>query len=62
MTRFLFTLSQAVDTILATPALQPLTPLRSDRFLDVPEPRKTVLEEAVSQARAVRILVKDPAS
>ena len=49
----------AVDTILAAPPLQPLTALRSDRFLEVPEPRKTVLEEAIAQARAVRILVKD---
>jgi hypothetical protein len=51
----------AVDTILTSPALQPLIALRSDRFLDVPEPRKTVLEDAITQARAVRILVKDPA-
>src|SRR5690349_21377087 len=50
----------AVDTILASPPLQPLAGLRSDRFLEVPEPRKTVLEEAIAQARAIRILVKDP--
>jgi len=40
--------------------LQPLVALRSERFLDVPEPRRTVLEEAISQARAIRILVRDP--
>lgn len=51
----------AVDTILTSPPLQPLVALRSDRFLDVPEPRRTVLEDAIAQARAVRILVKDPA-
>jgi peptide subunit release factor 1 (eRF1) len=49
----------AVDTILAAPPLQPLLALRSDRFLDVPEPRKTVLEEAIAQARAIRILIRD---
>lgn len=51
----------AVDTILTAPTLQPLLVLRGDRFLEVPEPRRTVLEEAVAQARAVRILIKDPA-
>jgi hypothetical protein len=51
----------AVDTILATPNLQPLGILRSDRFLEVPEPRRTVLEDAIAQARAIRILVRDPA-
>ena len=50
----------AVEAILAAPPLQPLVPLRSERFLDVPEPRRTVLEEAISQARAIRILVRDP--
>jgi hypothetical protein len=49
----------AVETILASPPLRPLAPLRSDRFLDVPEPRRTVLEEAIAQARAIRILVRD---
>jgi hypothetical protein len=49
----------AVDTILATPQLRPLVPLRSDRFLEVPEPRRTVLEEAITQARALRILIRD---
>ena len=49
----------AVDAILAASALQPLVALRSDRFLDVPEPRRTVLEDAVARARAVRILVRD---
>ncbi|MEV4639464.1 acVLRF1 family peptidyl-tRNA hydrolase [Actinoplanes sp. NPDC049548] len=50
----------AVDTVLAAPQLAALAALRHDRFLDVPEPRRTVLEEAVDQARAVRILVRDP--
>ncbi|MFI7543333.1 acVLRF1 family peptidyl-tRNA hydrolase [Actinoplanes sp. NPDC049599] len=51
----------AVDTILASPQLRPLLELRSDRFLAVAEPRRTVLEEAIAQARAIRILVRDPA-
>ncbi|MFI5492173.1 acVLRF1 family peptidyl-tRNA hydrolase [Actinoplanes sp. NPDC051859] len=50
----------AVDTILAAAPLAALLPLRHDRFLDVPEPRRTVLEEAVAAARAIRILVRDP--
>jgi hypothetical protein len=49
----------AVDAILATPALKPIAALRSDRFLDVPEPRRSVLEDAIAAARAVRILVRD---
>jgi hypothetical protein len=50
----------AVETILAAPNLQPLAALRSERFLDVPEPRRTVLEEAAAQARTIQILVRDP--
>jgi hypothetical protein len=51
----------AVDAILESPPLAPLRKLRAERFLDVPEPRKVVLEAAVGQARAVSILVRDPA-
>ncbi|MBB4765326.1 acVLRF1 family peptidyl-tRNA hydrolase [Amorphoplanes digitatis] len=50
----------AVESILAAPNLRPLAALRAERFLDVPEPRRTVLEEAAAQARTVRILVRDP--
>jgi hypothetical protein len=50
----------AVDAILAAPALAPLTALRADRLLDVPEPRHAVLVTAVAQARAVRVLVREP--
>jgi Actinobacteria/chloroflexi VLRF1 release factor len=50
----------AVDAILAAPALAPLAALRADRLLDVPEPRHAVLVTAVAQARAVRVLVRDP--
>lgn len=51
---------RVVDAILADPRLAPVVALRSDRFLDVPEPRLAVLERAVSAARAVRIRVLDP--
>jgi hypothetical protein len=50
----------AVDAILATPALAPLAALRADRLLEVPEPRHAVLVAAVAQARAVRVLVREP--
>ncbi|GAB1646155.1 acVLRF1 family peptidyl-tRNA hydrolase [Krasilnikovia sp. MM14-A1259] len=50
----------AVDAVLSAPALAPLAGLRADRFLDVPEPRRTVLVGAIAAARAVRILVRDP--
>ncbi|GAA2586037.1 acVLRF1 family peptidyl-tRNA hydrolase [Winogradskya consettensis] len=50
----------AVDAVLAVPQLAALKPLRHDRFLDVPEPRKTVLEDAIAQARAILVLVREP--
>ena len=52
---------QAVDAILADRRLAPVAALRADRLLEVAEPRLAVLEDAVRQARAVRILVRDPA-
>lgn len=52
---------RTVDTILADRRLAPLAPMRADRLLDVPEPRHAVLLAAVRAARAVRILVRDPA-
>jgi hypothetical protein len=51
---------RAVDQILADRRLAPLTRLRAERLLDVPEPRHAVLVDAVRAARAVRILVRDP--
>jgi hypothetical protein len=51
---------RTVDSILADRRLRPLAALRADRLLEVPEPRHAVLVEAVSAARAVRILVRDP--
>jgi hypothetical protein len=50
----------ALDAILGTPQLAPLTALRAERVLEVPEPRHAVLIAAIAQARAVRILVREP--
>jgi Actinobacteria/chloroflexi VLRF1 release factor len=51
---------RAVDAVLADPRLAPVAALRSERFLDVPEPRLAVLTEAVKAARSVRIRVRNP--
>ncbi|GID31867.1 acVLRF1 family peptidyl-tRNA hydrolase [Paractinoplanes brasiliensis] len=51
----------AVEAILSAPSLAPLAAIRADRFLDVPEPRHAVLVSAVAGARAVSVLVKEPA-
>lgn len=47
----------AVDAVLADPRLAPLAALRHERFLDVPEPRHAVLENAVTSARALRVRI-----
>lgn len=46
---------RTVDTILADRRLAPLAALRSDRHLQVPDPRHAVLVEAARAARAVAI-------
>ncbi|MBM7078202.1 acVLRF1 family peptidyl-tRNA hydrolase [Micromonospora humida] len=51
---------RAVDTVLADRRLAPLAGLRAERLLDVPEPRHAVLVGAITAARAVHILVRDP--
>jgi hypothetical protein len=51
---------RTVDLILADGRLAPLARLRAERLLDVPEPRRAVLVDAVRAARTVRILVRDP--
>ena len=53
---------RTVDGVLADPRLAPVAAIRAERFLDVPEPRRTVLEQAVAQARAIRIRVVDLAA
>lgn len=52
---------RAVDTVLADRRLAPVAALRAPRLLDVPEPRRTVLVDAAAAARAVRILIREPA-
>jgi hypothetical protein len=52
---------RAVDGVLADRRLGPLAALRAERLLDVPEPRHAVLVEAVAAARAVHILIREPA-
>jgi hypothetical protein len=46
---------QHVDAILADPRLAKLLPLRAERFLAVPDPKRAVLEAALLSARAVKI-------
>ncbi|MDG4826813.1 acVLRF1 family peptidyl-tRNA hydrolase [Asanoa sp. WMMD1127] len=53
---------RTVDAVLTDPRLAPLLPLRAERLLDVPDPRHAVLVDAVTTARAVSILVRDPQS
>ncbi|MGH3736703.1 MAG: acVLRF1 family peptidyl-tRNA hydrolase [Micromonosporaceae bacterium] len=50
---------KAVDTVLADRRLAPVSARIGGWFLDVPEPRHTVLVEAVAQARAVHIRLTD---
>jgi len=51
---------RTVEGVLADPRLAPVAAARAERFLDVPEPRRAVLELAVAQARAIRVRVVDP--
>ena len=51
---------RTVETILGDPRLAVLATLRAERFLDVGEPRLATLEQAVTRARAVLILIRDP--
>lgn len=51
---------RSVDTVLADPRLAALNPLRASRHLDVPDPRRAVLDAAPAQFRAIRVEVTDP--
>jgi hypothetical protein len=44
-----------VDAVLSDPRLAPLRPLVAERFLNVPNPKRAVLEDAIRTARSVRI-------
>lgn len=51
---------RAVDAVLADPRLGPLGPLLVERLLEVPDPRRRVLEDAPRLFRGVRIRVIEP--
>ena len=51
---------RSVDTVLADARLAPLRPLVVPPLLDVPDPRKAVLDSAPARFRAVRIALVDP--
>lgn len=49
----------ALDTLRADVRLEEVFAMAEPRILDVPEPRRAVLEEAARRARAVEIVVRD---
>src|SRR6266511_3002884 len=49
-----------VEAVLSDARLASLAPLRSARFLDVPDPKLNVLQAAVRGARTVRIRLEQP--
>jgi hypothetical protein len=51
---------RALEGVLADPRLAPLRPLLSPRVLDVPDPRRRVLEDTPRLFRAVAIRVVEP--
>lgn len=52
----------ALDTVLADRRLEPLVPLIAQWHLDVPEPRRAVLDDMPRRFRAVRIDLTEPAT
>lgn len=50
----------AVDAVLADHRLGHLTAVRTDPWLDVPDPRRGVLDQAAIDGRSARITVTDP--
>jgi hypothetical protein len=50
---------RALDQVLADPRLAPLRALVTGQVLDVPDPRRTVLEQTPRRFRAIRIRVVD---
>jgi hypothetical protein len=51
---------RALDTLRADPRLAGVFAIASPRVLDVPEPRRTVLDDAAVRAESVEILVTPP--
>ncbi|WP_367137864.1 acVLRF1 family peptidyl-tRNA hydrolase [Saccharothrix sp. HUAS TT1] len=52
---------QALDALRGDRRLDEVFALASPRVLDVPEPRRAVLDEAAERARAVEVVVREPA-
>ena len=50
----------AVDAVLTDPRLSGVAARRTALWLDVPDPRRAVLEKAVADARSVSVTVSDP--
>ncbi|SNR77852.1 hypothetical protein SAMN06265360_1193 [Haloechinothrix alba] len=50
----------ALDELRADSRLRPVFALVRGEVLDVPEPRRRVLDEAAARARAVEIVIRDP--
>jgi len=50
----------AVEAVLSDPRLEHLTVVRTDPWLDVPDPRRGVLDQAALDGRSARITVTDP--
>ncbi|GDY28950.1 hypothetical protein GTS_05830 [Gandjariella thermophila] len=51
---------QALDTLRADPRLAELMARAEPRVLDVPEPRRDVLDQAAARALAVEVVVREP--
>jgi peptide subunit release factor 1 (eRF1) len=51
---------RTVETILDDRRLDQISALVHSRFLDVPEPKQSVLRQAVLTARSIRIRLRDP--
>jgi hypothetical protein len=49
----------ALDTLRADRRLAPVFALAAPRVLDVPDPRRAVLDDAAARARAVEIVVRE---
>ena len=51
----------AIAAVLSDRRLEPLSDIREEPFLDVPDPRRVVLDRAVQDARSARISLRAPA-
>jgi hypothetical protein len=51
---------RALDTLRADRRLAPVFAVAEPRILDLPEPRRSILDEAAQRARNVEIVVRDP--